>query len=108
MKSGSMRERLTFYELTETQSPSGAIKKTWTAVYNCRGFFKRSSPVYDKDGVEAKELYRGETIFMIVRQTSSINQFQRVGYKNFMYEIILISPIHADRTLEIQLRKINE
>lgn len=108
MKSGSMRERLTFYELTEIQSPSGAIKKTWTAVYQSRGFYKRSSPVYDKDGVEARELYRGETIFMIVRNTSKINQFQRVGYKNFMYEIILIAPIHADRTLELQLRKINE
>lgn len=108
MRAGSMRERLNFYQLTETQTPSGAVKKTWVSVYECRGFYKRSSPVYDKDGVEAKELYRGETIFMIVRETSHINANYRVGYKGFMYEIILIAPIHSDNTLEIQLRKINE
>lgn len=103
-----MREKLTFYEVTVVQSPSGAPKKTWVSVYECRGFYKRSSPVYDKDGVEAKELYRGETIFMIVRETSQINANYRVGYKGFMYEIILIAPIHSDNTLELQLRKINE
>lgn len=103
-----MRERLIFYALNEVQTSSGAVKKTWVPVYNCRGFYKRSSPVYDKDGVEAKELYRGETIFMSVRETSQINANYRVGYKGFMYEIILIAPIHSDNTMEIQLRKINE
>ena len=53
-------------------------------------------------------MYRGETIFMIVRETSQINANYRVGYKGFMYEIILIAPIHSDNTLELQLRKINE
>lgn len=108
MRAGSMRERLIFYALNEVQTSSGAVKKTWVPVYNCRGFYKRSSPVYDKDGVEAKELYRGETIFMIVRETSQINANYRVGYKGFMYEIILIAPIHSDNTMELQLRKINE
>lgn len=108
MKAGSMREHLTFYDLTETQSPSGAIKKTWVQTYKCRGFYKKSSPVYDKDGVEAREVYQGDTVFMIVRETSSINEKQRIGYKSLMYEIILIAPIHTDNTLQLQLKRINE
>ena len=108
MKAGSMRERLTFHELKKTQSLSGAVRKEWSQVYSCRGFYKKSAPVYDKDGVEARELYQGETIFMIVRETTLINENQRVGYKGFMYEIILVIPIHSDNTLQLQLRKINE
>jgi len=108
MKAGSMREHLTFHELKKTQSLSGAVKKEWSQVYSCRGFYKKSSPTYDKDGVDARELYQGETIFIIVRETTLINESHRVGYKGFMYEIILIIPIHADNTLQLQLRKINE
>ena len=42
MKSGSMRERLTFYELTETQSPSGAIKKRGLPYITAEGFSKEA------------------------------------------------------------------
>lgn len=108
MKAGSMREHLTFYDLMETQTPSGATKKAWEETYKCRAFYKKSSPVYDKDGVEAREVYQGDTVFMIVRETSKINEKQRVGYKNLMYEIILIMPIHSDHTLQLQLKRIND
>ena len=108
MKAGSMREHLTFYDLTETQTPSGAVKKAWVETYKCRAYYKKSSPVYDKDGVEAREVYQGDTVFMIVRETAKINEKQRVGYKNLMYEIILIMPIHSDHTLQLQLKRIND
>ena len=39
MKAGSMREHLTFYDLTETQTPSGATKKAWIETY--RAFYKK-------------------------------------------------------------------
>ena len=41
MKAGSMREHLTFYDLTETQTPSGATKKAWIETYKCRAFYKK-------------------------------------------------------------------
>ncbi len=108
MKAGSMREHLTFYDLTETQTPSGATKKAWVETYKCRAFYKKSAPTYDKDGVEAREVYQGDTVFMIVRETAKINEKQRIGYKNLMYEIILIMPIHSDHTLQLQLKRIND
>ena len=52
MKAGAMREFLDFYEMRETTSPSGAFKRDWVKVFSRRAMFKRSRPVYDKDGLK--------------------------------------------------------
>ena len=108
MRAGQMREHLSFLEYTEIQTPSGAVKKEWVETYKCRGIFKRSSPVYDKDGVEARELYQGTTIYFIVRATKKIHERMRVRYGDFVYEIILIEPNHSDHTLKLQVKRYNE
>lgn len=109
MRAGSMRERLTFLEYQEYQTPSGAMKREWVEVYTCRAMYKRASPVYDKDGVEAKEMFRGDNIYMIVRKTDKISDSMRVKYNGNVCEIIPpIEPNHTDHTLQIQMRRVNE
>lgn len=108
MKAGDMREFLDFYEMRETTSPSGAFKRDWVKVFSRRAMFKRSRPVYDKDGVEARELYRGATHYMVIRMDNEVHTGLRVGYKGDRYEIILIEPNYRDRTNTIQIRRLNE
>lgn len=104
-----MRERLIFYKLEKTQTPSGASKEILVEKYRCRARYKKATPVYDKDGVSAKELFRGDNIYMIVRRTKSINDTMKVEYDGRLYEIIPpIEPNHADNTIQIQIRRINE
>ena len=104
-----MREILTFLTVTETQTPSGAVKKEWVETYKCRAFYKKASPVYDKDGVDAREEFRGDNIYMIVRRTDAINDLMRIGYKGNIYDIIPpIVPNHTGHTLQIQIRRINK
>lgn len=108
MKAGAMREFLDFYEMRETTSPSGAFKRDWVKVFSRRAMFKRSRPVYDKDGVEARELYRGATHSMIIRMDNQVHTGLRVKYKGDIYEILLIEPNHRDRTNTIHIRRLNE
>lgn len=103
-----MREFLDFYEMRETTSPSGAFKREWVKVFSRRAMFKRSRPVYDKDGVEARELYRGATLSMVIRMDNQVHTGLRVTYKGDKYEILLIEPNHRDRTNTIQIRRLNE
>ena len=108
MRAGAMRETLVFSEHTETQTASGAVVKTWVEKYTCRAMIKRSSPVFDKDGVEAKEEYTGINLYFIVRMTASIHERMRIAYGGYQYEIILIEPNYSDKTLLIQTRRVNE
>ena len=108
MRAGAMRETLVFSEHTETQTSSGAVVKSWVEKYTCRAMIKRSSPVFDKDGVEAKEEYTGINLYFIVRMTSSIHEKMRIAYGGYQYDIVLIEPIYADKTLLIQTRRVNE
>lgn len=103
-----MREFLDFYEMRETTSPSGAFKREWVKVFSRRAMFKRSRPVYDKDGVEAREMYRGATLSMDIRMDNQVHMGLRVKYKGDKYEILLIEPNHRDRTNTIQIRRLNE
>jgi len=108
MRAGAMREFLDFYERQSSTSESGAVKHEWVNTFSRRAAFKSSKPVYDKDGVEARELYRGQTIYMVIRMDCDIKDTHRIKYKGDMYEIILIKPNYNDRTYEIQMRKLNE
>ena len=108
MKAGDMREFLDFYEMGETNSPSGAFKRDWVKVFSRRAMCKRSKPVYDKDGVEAREMYRGATHYVDIRMDNDVHTGLRVGYKGDSDEIILIEPNHRDRTNTIQIRRLNE
>ena len=109
MRAGSMRERLTFLEEVETQTPSGAIKREWIEIYSCRAFYRKSSPVYDKDGVEARERFKGDNLYMIIRKNKKVHDLMRVRYNNTIYEVIPpIKPNHTDHTLEVQIRRLNE
>lgn len=109
MRAGSMREHLKFYTHTETQTPSGAVKKEWVETYRCRATYKKASPVYDKDGVDAREEFRGDNIYMVIRKTDRVNDLMRVGYNGNMYDIIPpVQPNHTDHTLQIQIRRLND
>ena len=108
MRAGAMRETLVFSEHTETQSASGAVVKNWVEKYRCKAMIKRSSPVFDKDGVEAKEEYTGVNMYFIVRMASVIHEKMRVKYGSYQYEILLMEPNYSDRTLLIQTRRVNE
>ena len=108
MRAGAMRETLIFSQHTQTQSTTGSVIKSWIDVYSCRGMIKKSSPVFDKDGVEAKEEYQGINLIFIVRMANVINDNLRIKYNGYKYEILLIEPNYSDKTLLIQARRINE
>lgn len=108
MRAGAMRENLIFTEYTETQSSSGAVVKRWVEKYRCKAMIKRSSPVFDKDGVEAKEEYSGVNLYFIVRMADVIHEKMRVKHGAYRYEILLMEPNYSDRTLLIQTRRVNE
>lgn len=108
MRAGAMRETITFTEHTETQKASGAVVKSWTDKYTCRAMLKRTSPVFDKDGVMAKEEYQGVNQYFIIRMTTSVHEKMHVKYNGYLYDIVLIEPIYADKTLLIQTRRANE
>ena len=108
MRAGAMRETLVFSEHTETQTASGAVVKNWVEKYRCKAMIKRSSPVFDKDGVEAKEEYTGVNMYFIVRMASVIHEKMRVKHGSYQYEILLMEPNYSDRTLLIQTRRVNE
>jgi SPP1 family predicted phage head-tail adaptor len=109
MRAGSMRERVVFYALEEYQTPSGAVKKDWKESYKCRAFYKKATPVYDKDGVLAREEFRGDNIYLVIRKTGKVNDLMRVEYNGNMHDIIPpIEPNHRDHTLQIQIRRLNE
>lgn len=108
MKAGEMREFLDFYEMRETRSPSGAFRREWVKTFSRRAMLKRSRPVFDKDGVDAREMYIGATHNMVLRMDNGIHTGLRVGYAGDSYEIILIEPNHRDRTISIPIRRVNE
>ena len=108
MRAGAMRENLVFMQYAETQSLSGAVIKSWVDRYTCRASIKRSTPVFDKDGVEAKEEYSGINLYFIVRMTPVINEKMRIKYDGYQYEILLIEPNYADKTYLLQTRRVNE
>lgn len=108
MRAGSLREFLDFRELVQVQKPSGAIKQEWESVYQCRAYLKKSSPVYDKDGVDAKELYQGTNRYFIIRRTDKVTEKQRIYWNGGAYSILLIQPNIDDNTLLLQVRQLND
>ena len=108
MRAGAMRELLQFSEHSETQTSTGSVQKEWMQTYTCRAMLKRTSPVFDKDGVEAKEEYSGVNLYFIVRMADVIHEKMRVKHGAYQYEILLMEPNYSDRTLLIQTRRVNE
>lgn len=108
MRAGAMRELLQFSEHSETQTSTGSVQKEWMQTYTCRAMLKRTSPVFDKDGVAAREDYQGVNQYFIIRMTTSINEKMRISHNGYVYEIVLIEPNYSDRTLLIQTRRVNE
>lgn len=107
MRAGNLRQFLEFKELQKVQRPSGSFQNEWVTVYKCRAEILKSSPIYDKDGVDAKEIFQGTNRFMKIRNTSRVNEKQRVVWKGSEYEILVINPQIDDNTLRLQLRQID-
>ena len=109
MKASDLREFISFNSIETGKNHTGEIAELKTYVtYSCRAAIKRTAPVFDKDGVDAREIYKGATVIFIVRNHEKIEDKLRVRHNNKMYEIILIEKRLEDNTLYIHTRKINE
>lgn len=103
-----MRERLIFYSSVEVESPSGATTTSWVETYRCAASIKRTSPIYVKDGVVAREMFSGASVSLVIRK-APVTDAMRVKYDGNMYDVISpVEPNHLEHTLTLNLRRINE
>ncbi|BEG98109.1 phage head completion protein [Bacteroides sedimenti] len=108
MRAASLREFIEFLELRTTQGVSGEYKKEYVSVYKCRAYLRKSAPSYDKDGVDAMELFKGVSRTFQIRRSDKVNEKQVLVYAGDRYEILMIQPNADDNSLLIQVRKINK
>lgn len=107
MRAGLLREILVFEELQTITSPSGATKKEYAAVYTCKGYKRKMSPVRDVSGLNAMEEFSGNMLIFQVRYHPIINEKQRVLYQGRHYSMTLLDRQIHDNTYLITLTKLN-
>ncbi len=107
MKAGLLRETLVFKSPVETQSPTGAVKKDYEEVFQCKACRKKMSLIADKDGVSALEQFIGHTLVFQVRNYPTIKEGQHVVYNGNEYNLKMINPQIRDNSLLLTLEKID-
>lgn len=107
MRAGNLREHIYFKELQKTQQSSGAVKENWYIVYSCRAELLKTTPIYDKDSVNAKEIFQGTTKYFRVRRNKIIKEEQRVVWDGREFDIISIDQNMNDNTYRLYVRQRN-
>lgn len=107
MRAGLLRELLVFKSPVETQSPTGAIKKEYKEIFQCRASRKQMSLIADRDGVNAMEQFIGHTLVFQVRNYPVIKENLRVTYNGNEYNLKMVNPQMYDNSLLLTLEKID-
>lgn len=103
--SGQLTEKLTFYEVRETQSASG-----FKHVEEVERFTTRAYRARNKDNylVDAGELFHSSELTFQLRYRKEITETDIVVYKDSRYRITSLCPYIQENQITITLSKINE
>lgn len=105
MRGGLLKEFITFSELREIRSVSGAMKREYAEVLRTRCCRKKLTAAYG-NGLNASEEFIANTIILQVRCNALINERQRITYQGKGYKIILLDK-QPDNTYLITCSKEN-
>lgn len=105
MRAGLLKEFITFSELREIRSASGAMKREYAEVLRTRCCRKKLTAAYG-NGLNASEEFIANTIILQARCNALINERQRITYQGKGYKIILLDK-QPDNTYLITCSKEN-
>lgn len=108
MRAGQYIIPCEFYEPRVEQKANGSIETSWERVWRCKVWSVRFSNVTDKGRQDAGEAFFGS--FGVIRSFPypQIRDNQRVKMGGVWYQIILITPPRPDRSIDINITKLNE
>lgn len=107
MRAGLLRELLVFKSPVETQGRTGAVRKEYKEVFQCRACRKKISLIADRDGVSAMEQFIGHTLVFQARNYPAIKENLHVVYNGNEYNLKMISHQISDNSLLLTLEKID-
>lgn len=100
MRAGLMRDVLVFEAPVEETTASGARKKTYSVVFQCRAQRKNQKTVGGDE--QAKELFLGQMVTFVTRKYPKITYNCRVRWMDCLWEIKLIEPMKDEITLTLK------
>lgn len=108
MRAGSLRYILQMIVYRKTQSPSGFMSESETVLYIARAQKLRQLQRWDKDGIEAKERFDGETLKFRVRNDKRLSKVEYVRFNGVLFRITLKDLNVLDDTVIISCMKKDE
>ena len=108
MRARLLRETLVFKSAIEKQGPTGAVRREYKEVFQCRACRKKMSLIADKDGVSAMEQFIGHTLVFQVRNYPIIKENQHVVYNGNEYNLKMVNLQINDNSLLLTLEKIDK
>lgn len=108
MRAGLLRETLVFKSAIETQGHTGAVRREYKEVFQCRACRKKMSLIADKDGVSVMEQFIGHTLVFQVRNYPIIKENQHVVYNGNEYNLKMVNLQINDNSLLLTLEKIDK
>lgn len=101
---GTLKYKLIFKQIIETQSESGFITKSKIDLLSCKAAKVNSKNGF---GVDAKEMFNSSMIEFKVRFNKLITTDLIVDYNNNEYSIISVDENKFDNSLNLIIDKIN-
>lgn len=101
---GTLKYKLIFKQIVETQTESGFITKSKVELFSCKAAKIKTKNSY---GVDAKEMFNSSLIEFKVRYNKLINDSILVDYNAVEYRIVSIDENKFDNSLSLVLEKIN-
>ena len=105
INSGTLTDKLSFYEPIETTSPSGYKKSDEKLICTVRAYRLKNKENY---GVDAEALYHSTELQFQLRMRPDLKETDIVVYDGNRYRITSFSPYKAENQLTIMLAKIND
>lgn len=102
---GELTEKLTFYEVRETQSESGFKHTVEVEMFTVRAYRAKNREAYM---VDAGELFHSSELTFQLRYRKEISETNIVVYNGNRYRITSLSPYIQENQITITLSKINE
>ena len=101
---GTLKYKLIFKQIIETQTASGFITKSKVELLSCKAAKVKSKNGY---GVDAKEMFNSSLIEFKVRFNKLITTDLLVCYNSTEYRIISVDENKFDNSLNLIIDKVN-
>lgn len=101
---GTLKYKLIFKQVIETQTDSGFITKSKVDLFTCKAAKVKAKNNYGED---AKEMFNSSQIEFKVRYNKLINTDLTIDYNSTEYKIVSVDENKFDNSLNLVLEKIN-